>query len=83
MLLIGTGDPKQLKPPSGSLLWMSPLNLTTFRLYALTEFVRTDRSGDGQKALRLMSEAQSTEQAANEIAQVLPESCNFVDDWNL
>ena len=56
--------------------------LTTSRLYALTEFVRMDRSGDGQKALRLMSEAQITEWAANDIAQVLSDSCNFVDDWN-
>ena len=62
VLLIGTGDPKQLRPPSGSLLWMSPLMLTTFRLYAITEFVRMDRNGDGQKLLRLMGEAQITEQ---------------------
>ena len=54
VLLIGTGDARQLRPPSGTLLWMSPLMLTSFTLHPLTEFVRMDQKGDGQKLLKLM-----------------------------
>ena len=81
VLLIGTGDARQLRPPSGSLLWMSPLMLTTFRIHPLNEFVRMDRNGEGQKLLKLMGTSELTEDVADEIVNVLSHSCNFVENW--
>ena len=82
VLLIGTGDPRQLRPPNGSLIWMSTVMLTTFKIHTLSEFVRMDRNGDGQRLLTLMASAEIDSDVAQQITQILSESCNFVTDWD-
>ena len=82
VLLIGTGDARQLRPPSGTLLWMSPLMLTSFTLHPLTEFVRMDQKGDGQKLLKLMGTSEIDESTADQIVNIIADSCNFVSDWD-
>ena len=37
---IMTGDPKQLRPPDGSLIWLSPKLLTNFDFYYFMHYVR-------------------------------------------
>ena len=38
ILVFGKSDPKQLRPPSGPLIWISPIILTNFNLYYLKEY---------------------------------------------
>ena len=37
VMILGTGDPKQLPPPQGRLLWTSPLIITSVRMFSLTK----------------------------------------------
>ena len=81
VLLIGTGDPRQLKPPTGSILWMSPLLLTSFRLHQLTQYVRMNRNGHGQRLLTLMGRATLTNDQVDEVISIISNNCTFIDDW--
>ena len=82
VLLIDAGDARQLRPLTGTLLWMSPLMLTSFTLHPLTESVRRDRNGDGQEFLKLMGFSKIDESTADQIVSIIVGSCSFVSDWD-
>ena len=81
ILVIGNGDPKQLRPPAGPLLWISPVLFTNFHLFYLTEYVRME-DPLGTRILSLLDSLQITQTETNEIVQILDQSCRFVEDWD-
>ena len=81
ILVLGNGDPKQLRPPSGPLMWISPIILTNFSLYYLKEFVRmTDPNG--ARVLSLLDETTITREVALEIVKIISENCQFLSCWS-
>ena len=81
ILVLGNGDPKQLRPPSGPLIWISPILLTNFNLYYLKEYVRmTDPNG--ARVLSLLDERTITEDVALDIVKIISENCHFVPSWD-
>ena len=81
VLVFGNGDPKQLRPPKGPLLWISPLLMTNFEFFYLEEFVRmTDPNGT--KVLTLLDTVRMTDEIAEEVTNILAENCCFVSTWN-
>ena len=80
VLVIGNGDPKQLRPPAGPLLWISPVLFTNFTLFYLSEYVRMV-DPLGTRVLALLDSVQITETETSEIVRILEENCRFVENW--
>ena len=81
VLVIGNGDPKQLRPPSGPLLWISPVLLTNFKLFYLSEYIRMV-DPLGTRILALLDNVHITEEETAEIVNTLQHNCRFVETWN-
>ena len=81
VLVLGNGDPKQLRPPSGPLLWISPIVLTNFRFFYLKEYVRM-MDPNGERLLNLLDKTDLSDEDADEIIQIISDHCNFLTCWN-
>ena len=81
VLVIGNGDPKQLRPPTGPLFWISPVILTNFKLFYLSDYIRMV-DPLGTKILALLDNVHSTEEETAEIVTTLEHNCRFVETWN-
>ena len=78
ILIVGTGDPKQLPPPQGRLIWTSPIILSSVRMFALKKCVRmTDFIG--RQFLEMLSVPKISESEVEQILKTFDENCNFCD----
>ena len=76
VLICATGDPKQLPPPQGRLIWTSPIMLTSVRMYALKDCVRmVDLVG--RNFLNMLSSPKLTDEEIENILEVFKNNCNF------
>ena len=81
ILVIASGDQMQLPAIDGNDIFLSPVLLTNFALFFLSNFVRmTDAAG--QKVLREMWKRPIEAGAVEEILRILGEKCTFKDSWN-
>lgn len=80
MLVIENGYPKQLRAPSGPLIWISPILLTNFTFY-LKEYVRMADAHD-TRLLLIFDKSELTEDDALEILDISLANCNFFTDWS-
>ena len=81
ILVLGNGDPKQLRPPSGPLLWISPILYTNFRLFYLAEYVRMI-DPLGARLLTLLDRLEVSDAEAEEIVDILSNNSTFVEKWS-
>ena len=78
VLICATGDPKQLPPPQGRIIWASPIMLTCVRMIALKNCVRmVDLVG--REFLNMLSSSTISEEEIQSILQVFRENCNFCE----
>ena len=77
---IMTGDPKQLKPPDGSLIWLSPKMLTNFDFHYFQHYVRAS-PGLLRSILEQLNKTDISESDAREIAKVITANCNVESSW--
>jgi len=78
ILIVGTGDPKQLPPPQGRLIWTSPIILSSVRMFALKKCVRmTDFVG--RQFLEMLSVPKISESEIEQILKIFDEKCHFCD----
>ena len=80
VLTIMTGDPKQLKPPDGSLIWLSPKMLTNFDFYYFQHYVRAT-PGLSRSILEQLDKTEISEIEAYETAKVISANCNIKSTW--
>ena len=76
VLLLASGDPKQLPPPTGNQIWLSPLMLTSVRLYKLSTPVRMVDS-IGQDFLNAISQINLTDDDIKSLIDVFSCHCKF------
>ena len=81
ILVFGNGDPKQLRPPSGPLLWISPILYTNFKLFYLAEYVRMI-DPLGARLLTLLDRLEVSDAEAEEIVDILSKNSTFVEKWS-
>ena len=81
ILVFENGDPKQLRPQSGPLLWISPLLFTNFNFYYSKDYVRMN-DPNGTKVLQLLDQKELTD--ANEIffRNAIIHECKFYPKTN-
>ena len=79
VLVLATGDPKQLPPQSGNQLWVSPVILTSVQMYRLSNCVRmTDAVG--QAFLQAISETQIEEDVIQKVLETFSTHCTFTEE---
>ena len=81
VLVFGNGDPKQLRPPSGPLIWISPILLTSFTFFYLKDYVRMEDI-NGARVLSLLDKPNLTEDDAQEILTIVSTHCHFLPSWS-
>ena len=83
ILVLGNGDPKQLRPPQGDLIWHSPILMTNFNLFYLTEYVRM-MDEDGAEVLKILDKDEILIDDAEKLVAILqkPNNCKFVPNWD-
>ena len=81
VLVLGNDDPKQLRPPSGPFLCISPIVMTNFRFVYLKEYVRM-MDPNGERLLSLLDKTDLSNEDANEIMQTISDHCSFLTCWN-
>ena len=81
VLTIMTGDPKQLKPPDGSLIWLSPKMLTNYEFYYFQHYVRAT-PGLLRSILEQLDESEISEREACEIAAMIVSNCKIRSSWD-
>ena len=81
VLILGTGDPKQLPPPQGRLLWTSPLIITSVRMFSLTRCVRM-ADVVGRQFLEMLSVPSISADDSEKILKTFAENCKFCDSDN-
>ena len=79
VLVLATGDPKQLPPPTGTQIWLSPLMLTSVRLFKLSTPVRMVDS-IGQDFLNAISQINLEEDDIRSIIEIFSRHCKFQED---
>ena len=78
---IMSGDPKQLKPPDGSLVWLSPKMLTNYEFFYFAHYVRAS-PGPLRELLARLDQTQITSKEASEIASAITSNCILKETWN-
>ena len=78
VLVLGTGDPKQLPPPQGRLLWTSPIILTSVTMHALEKCVRMV-DVVGREFLNILSSPKITETEMEILMTTFSDECNFCE----
>ena len=76
-----TGDPKQLRPPQGSLTWLSPKMLTNFDFHYFRHYVRA-KPGLLREILTKMDEIDISPIEASSIAKEIVANCNIHSTWD-
>ena len=74
---IMTGDPKQLKPPDGSLVWLSPSLLTNYDFHYFIHYVRAS-PGMLREILAKMDHTEITATDASDIAKQIVANCKII-----
>ena len=80
VLTIMTGDPKQLKPPDGSLVWLSPRMLTNYDFHYFQHYVRAT-PGLLREVLTRLDNTSITEIEAIDIAKKIISTCVIKSSW--
>ena len=78
---IMSGDPKQLKPPDGSLVWLSPKLLTNYDFHYFRHYVRAI-PGLLREVLTRLDETEISESEATEIAERITSACVIKSSWS-
>ena len=81
VFVIMSGDPKQLRPPNGSLVWLSPKLLSNYDFHYFLHYVRAV-PGLLREILYELDENEINESKAAEIAKVIVTNCIIKDSWN-
>ena len=81
VLVFATGDPKQLPPPQGRLIWTSPIVITIVQMYALKQCVRMVEKV-GRKFLDMLSGSDIDEAECKLIIDTFAQHCSFVSHDN-
>ena len=76
VLVLGSGDPNQMPPPTGSQIWISPIILTSVSMFKLNRAVKMTDS-IGQNFLALISKPELTEDEIMRILTTISQRCNF------
>ncbi|XP_047741131.1 uncharacterized protein LOC125179393 [Hyalella azteca] len=85
VLILASGDPKQLKPVDGTAIWMSPNIYTLFNVMCLQNFVRSRRDFDLQEIIKKMRKPSLAAEDVQFVVSTLSARCfprNFVASWN-
>ena len=81
VLTLFTGDPKQLKPPDGSLVWLSPKMLTNFEFHYFLHYVRAV-PGLLREILSKLDETNIGETEAAALARIIISNCVIKANWD-
>ena len=84
VLVIACGDPRQLSPVTGSLIWTSHHLITTFKVISLKHYVRALQDGRLQIVLELLRRSTLTEEEINQFKNIIQQHCipqNCVTTW--
>ena len=85
VLVICTGDPRQLQPVSGNAVWGSTHIFTTFRIYLLKEYIRSMEDKNLMDALKLLQKVTLSEEEKEEFANIIEQHLpleNCVDSFS-
>ena len=78
---IPTGDPKQLRPPQGSLTWLSPKMLTNFDFHYFKYYAGA-KPGLLREILIKMDELDISPIEASNVAKEIVANCNIKSTWD-
>lgn len=83
-LVLASGDPRQLPPVQGRLLWATTHVITTFKIFALKHFVRSAEDIDLQEIITLLRRVNRPEEDCNKVVDIILRRCgaNFVSSWD-
>ena len=81
-LIIADGDPYQLSPITGNLIWMSTHLLFSFDIFMLKHYVRSSSDLVLQSILEIMRKSEVTDDDVKYISQCIERHCHFVDSWD-
>jgi hypothetical protein len=73
VILMSTGDPRQLPPIDGKPVWISTNMFATFRPYILRDYVRCAEDDNLKKALRLLQKVSMTLADVEEFLHIIRE----------
>ena len=85
VLLIASGDPRQLTPISGSPIWSSYHLICSFSVHSLKHYVRAQRDSNLQTLLELLRKSSLTDEDIHCFEAILRRHCipsNCVLSWN-
>lgn len=85
VLILASGDPKQLKPVDGTAIWMSPNIYTLFNVICLQNFVRSRTDLDLQEIIKKMRKPSLAVEDVQFVVSRLTARCfphNCVPSWN-
>jgi len=82
-VLIATGDHQQLKPITGSYVWLSSQMVTTFKIVKLQHFVRSAGDPDLQRIISIIRKGKPTRPEVRDVLAILERRCknNNVLQW--
>ena len=81
-LVIADGDPHQLSPITGDLIWMSSHLLFSFDIFLLKCYVRSSSDSVLQIILEIMRKPNVSHEEIEFIDQCIRTYCKFVDSWD-
>jgi hypothetical protein len=81
VLLIASGDPRQLPPVEGTAIWRSSQLVTNFLIMNLRHYVRSRRDADLQRILSLMRQPILSDEEIEEVLTVIRRQV-FVPSWD-
>ena len=81
-LVLADGDPHQLSPVTGSLIWMSNHILFSFDIMILRHYVRSSGDSVLQSILEIMRKSDVNDDEIKYIAQFIQTHCQFVNSWD-
>lgn len=84
VLLMATGDPRQLPPVQGHSVWTSYHMITTFKILLLQHYVRCAADTDLRRMNDLLRISKLTDNEMDEFMEIFHRRCdkNFVEDWD-
>ena len=81
-LVLADGDPHQLSPVTGSLIWISNHIFFSFDIMILRHYVRSSGDSVLQSILEIMRKPNINDNEIKYIAQCIQTHCQFVNSWD-
>ena len=75
LVMIGTGDPRQLKPVHGSPLWCSHHMICSFNIFAMRHFVRARQDEDLQRVISILRLVSCTDEQQEAFTAIIRKRC--------